>query len=264
MHASGIATVMFTDLEASTDTTTRLGDEAAARLFAAHDRIVREQLAAHGGRNVRSTGDGFLVLFDSARSAVACALAIQRELAAQRGRRCGCGSASTPARCRRARTARCSAPRSTSPRASWTAPRGGEILVTDTVRQLVGTHARRALPRPRPRRAQGLPRAPAPVRASQPAGGADSHPRPAAERSAHARAARSSPRRWPPSRVAVGGRRWSPPAATEAVDVLPEQRGHHRPRGGAGRRRRSRSACAPPSSPSPPARSGWATSATTR
>ena len=69
MHASGIATVMFTDLEASTDTTTRLGDEAAAALFAGHDRIVREQLAAHGGRNVRSTGDGFLVLFDSARSA---------------------------------------------------------------------------------------------------------------------------------------------------------------------------------------------------
>ena len=81
MRASGIATVMFTDLEASTDTTTRLGDDAAAALFAGHDRIVREQLAAHGGRNVRSTGDGFLVLFDSARSAVACALAIQRQLA---------------------------------------------------------------------------------------------------------------------------------------------------------------------------------------
>ena len=82
MRASGIATVMFTDLEASTDTTTRLGDDAAAALFAGHDRIVREQLAAHGGRNVRSTGDGFLVLFDSARSGIACALAIQRELAA--------------------------------------------------------------------------------------------------------------------------------------------------------------------------------------
>ena len=79
-RSSGIATVMFTDVEASTDTTTRLGDDAAATLFATHDRIVRDQVRAHDGRHVRSTGDGFVVLFDSARSAVACALSIQREL----------------------------------------------------------------------------------------------------------------------------------------------------------------------------------------
>src|SRR5919197_529195 len=66
-RTSGIATVMFTDVEASTDITTRLGDDAAAPLFAAHDALVREQLAAFGGRDVRSTGDGFLVVFDSAR-----------------------------------------------------------------------------------------------------------------------------------------------------------------------------------------------------
>jgi class 3 adenylate cyclase len=80
---TSIATVMFTDLEGSTATTTRLGDDAAAGLFAQHDRIVRDAIAAHAGRQVRSTGDGFLVLFDSARSAVACAMAIQRELAAR-------------------------------------------------------------------------------------------------------------------------------------------------------------------------------------
>ena len=60
-----------------------MGDDAAGRLFAEHDRIVREQVAAHGGRTVRSTGDGFVVLFDSARKAVGCALAIQTDLAAQ-------------------------------------------------------------------------------------------------------------------------------------------------------------------------------------
>jgi class 3 adenylate cyclase len=81
-----MASSLFTDLEASTDTTTRLGDATAA-FFATHDRIVREQFEAHGGRRVKSTGDGFLALFDSARSAVACALAIQRELAAQEGGR---------------------------------------------------------------------------------------------------------------------------------------------------------------------------------
>src|SRR5829696_8323961 len=78
---TSIATVMFTDLEGSTETTTRLGDDDAARLFAQHDRIVRDAIAAHDGRQVRSTGDGFLVLFDSARSGVACALSIQRGLA---------------------------------------------------------------------------------------------------------------------------------------------------------------------------------------
>jgi class 3 adenylate cyclase len=109
-RTSGVATVMFTDLEASTDTTTRLGDDAAAAFFAAHDRIVRGQLETHGGRRVKSTGDGFLAVFDSPRSAIACALAIQHDLAAQQdGPRVP--SASTPARCARTR-ASFSAPRS--------------------------------------------------------------------------------------------------------------------------------------------------------
>jgi YVTN family beta-propeller protein len=78
---SGIATVMFTDVEASTDITTRLGDDAAAPLFATHDRIIRDEVATHGGRHIRSTGDGFVAVFDSARGAVSCALSIQRHLA---------------------------------------------------------------------------------------------------------------------------------------------------------------------------------------
>jgi hypothetical protein len=72
---------MFTDVEASTDTTTRMGNEAAARVFAEHDRIIRDQAGAQGGRLIRSTGDGFVLVFDSARGGVACALAIERELA---------------------------------------------------------------------------------------------------------------------------------------------------------------------------------------
>jgi class 3 adenylate cyclase len=39
-RTSGIATVMFTDVEASTDITTRLGDDAAASLLATHNTIV--------------------------------------------------------------------------------------------------------------------------------------------------------------------------------------------------------------------------------
>ena len=41
-RSSAIATVMFTDVEASTELTTREGDLAAAGLFDEHDRIVRD------------------------------------------------------------------------------------------------------------------------------------------------------------------------------------------------------------------------------
>jgi len=136
-QTSGVATVMFTDLEASTDTTTRLGDDAAAAFFAAHDRIVRGQLEAHGGRRVKSTGDGFLALFDSPRSAIACALAIQHDLAAQQdGPRVRIGI--NAGEVREAESELFGAAINLASRVMDRAA-GGEILVTDTVRQLAGT-----------------------------------------------------------------------------------------------------------------------------
>jgi class 3 adenylate cyclase/ABC-type oligopeptide transport system substrate-binding subunit len=136
-QTSGVATVMFTDLEASTDTTTRLGDDAAAAFFATHDRIVREQFEAHGGRRVKSTGDGFLALFDSARSAIACALAIQRDLAAQEdGPRVRIGI--NAGEVREHESELFGAAINLAARVMDRAA-GGEILVTDTVRQLAGT-----------------------------------------------------------------------------------------------------------------------------
>ena len=136
-RTSGVATVMFTDLEASTDTTTRLGDEAAAAFFATHDRIVRAQFGEHGGRRVKSTGDGFLALFDSPRSAVACALAIQRELAAQKDGprvRIGINAGEMGEDEGELFGAAINLASRVMDRAE-----GGEILVTDTVRQLAGT-----------------------------------------------------------------------------------------------------------------------------
>ena len=134
---SGIATVMFTDVEASTDTTTRLGDDAAARLFARHDRIVGDLVAAHGGRRVRSTGDGFLVLFDSARSAVACALEIERDLAAEEDGvrvRIGLSAGEVIEGDGEVFGAAVNLAARVMERA-----RGGEVLVSDTVRQVAGT-----------------------------------------------------------------------------------------------------------------------------
>ena len=136
-RASGVATVMFTDVEASTELTTRQGDDAAGRLFAEHDRIVREQVAAHSGRHVRSTGDGFLVLFDSARGAVACALSIQRDLAALQDGvqvRIGLNTGEVIEGDGELFGAAVNLAARVMERA-----RGGQVLVTDTVRQLAGT-----------------------------------------------------------------------------------------------------------------------------
>ncbi len=76
-------TILFTDMEASTATTQRLGDDAAQRLVRAHNAIVRDALAAHDGSQVKHTGDGIMASFRSATQAVECAVAIQRALAAR-------------------------------------------------------------------------------------------------------------------------------------------------------------------------------------
>ena len=78
---TGVVTVMFTDVEGSTDLTRRLGDEAARRTIESHKRIVREALAEHGGREIDSIGDGFMITFLSTRRAIACAVAIHKALA---------------------------------------------------------------------------------------------------------------------------------------------------------------------------------------
>ena len=70
-------TILFTDIDGYTAMTERLGDRAAQAIVRAHDRMVRAALAAHGGREVKHTGDGIMAFFTSAASAVECALEIQ-------------------------------------------------------------------------------------------------------------------------------------------------------------------------------------------
>jgi class 3 adenylate cyclase len=76
----GIRTVLFTDVVNSTTLTQSLGDEAALAILGVHDTIVRDALAALGGREVKHTGDGIMASFVSAAGAVRCAIQIQREL----------------------------------------------------------------------------------------------------------------------------------------------------------------------------------------
>ena len=74
-------TIMFTDIVESTSMGERLGDWAAREIIREHDEIVRRQTKAHGGTEVKSMGDGFMLTFPSAHRGVACAVAIQRDLA---------------------------------------------------------------------------------------------------------------------------------------------------------------------------------------
>lgn len=74
------ASIMFTDLEDSTQMLTRLGDEENQTLLVSHSKIIRDQLDKYGGVEVKTMGDGFMIAFYSARKAVSCAVDIQRDL----------------------------------------------------------------------------------------------------------------------------------------------------------------------------------------
>jgi class 3 adenylate cyclase len=81
----GTVTVLFSDIEGSTALNERLGDVRWLELLRTHHAIVREQVQAHGGFEVKAQGDGFMVAFPSARRAVECALAIQRAIGERLG-----------------------------------------------------------------------------------------------------------------------------------------------------------------------------------
>jgi class 3 adenylate cyclase len=76
-----LATVVFTDIVDSTRLATELGDRRWHRMLEQHNQVVREQLARFRGREVKTTGDGFLASFDGPARAIRAAHAIRAELA---------------------------------------------------------------------------------------------------------------------------------------------------------------------------------------
>lgn len=71
-----LATVLFTDIVGSTERAAEIGDGRWRELLEAHDDLVRAELEHFGGREVKSTGDGFIAAFDGPGKAIACAGAI--------------------------------------------------------------------------------------------------------------------------------------------------------------------------------------------
>jgi class 3 adenylate cyclase len=77
---TGTLTILVSDIAGSTQMTERLGDQTWFEVLAAHNAIVRQKVADHGGTEVKAQGDGFLVVFPSARSAVLAAISIQQAM----------------------------------------------------------------------------------------------------------------------------------------------------------------------------------------
>ena len=72
-----LATVLFTDIVDSTRKAAEIGDRDWHALLDAHDAVVRSQLARFRGREVNTSGDGFLAMFDGPQRAIRCAMAIR-------------------------------------------------------------------------------------------------------------------------------------------------------------------------------------------
>jgi class 3 adenylate cyclase len=72
-----LATVLFTDIVNSTRRASEIGDRDWHALLDAHDAVVRSQLAGFRGREVNTSGDGFLATFDGPQRAIRCAMAIR-------------------------------------------------------------------------------------------------------------------------------------------------------------------------------------------
>ena len=75
---AGTVTMMFTDIEGSTDAVRALGADRWEAVLERHTRIIRDALAAGGGVEVRTEGDSFFAVFTSPSAALAAAAEMQR------------------------------------------------------------------------------------------------------------------------------------------------------------------------------------------
>lgn len=78
---SAFRAIMFTDMKGSTEITSHMGDVEALEFFRTHNAITRDVLRMHHGREIQHTGDGVMVSFSAASSAVACAISIHQAFA---------------------------------------------------------------------------------------------------------------------------------------------------------------------------------------
>jgi class 3 adenylate cyclase len=76
----GTLTIVFSDIESSTERNVALGDQAWFEVLAIHNRIVAKRVTEFGGTIIKNQGDGFMLSFPGARRALDCMMAVQRDL----------------------------------------------------------------------------------------------------------------------------------------------------------------------------------------
>jgi class 3 adenylate cyclase/DNA-binding CsgD family transcriptional regulator len=80
---TGTVTFFFSDIEGSTRLLDRLGRDGYGTLLSRHNELLRAAVGQHGGTEIDRQGDAFFVVFRSAGTALAAAVATQRALAAE-------------------------------------------------------------------------------------------------------------------------------------------------------------------------------------
>jgi len=79
-QTEGTVTIMFTDVEGSTRLLSTRGFTAYHEIMKTYEQIIDEKLDEHAGRRIKGTGDGYMISFGSARHAVDCGIAIQQAI----------------------------------------------------------------------------------------------------------------------------------------------------------------------------------------
>lgn len=73
-------TIMFSDIESSTELALSMGDVEWMEVLGHHNSIFETAVENHGGRIIKNQGDGYMISFGSARRALLCAAEVQRQL----------------------------------------------------------------------------------------------------------------------------------------------------------------------------------------
>lgn len=83
LRLGAMRAILWTDVVGHTRLMERHGDTRGRELLREHEHLTRHELVAHGGTEVKAMGDGFMTWFSSAHSALDCAVALQRSFAAR-------------------------------------------------------------------------------------------------------------------------------------------------------------------------------------
>ncbi len=158
--SGGTLTVLFTDLVGSTEFMQRLGDEAAERVRRAHFRLLRDAVTARGGQEVKTLGDGLMVVFPSAVDAVACAVAVQQGVYSYNQREAGQAPLGLRTGLEAGEPIRDEGDYFGTPvvvaKRLCDSANGGQIIVSEVVRNLVGSRGDYAFQPLGPRRLKGI------------------------------------------------------------------------------------------------------------